>query len=391
MSGPQSEKSRDPTLDEVMKLHEGGKLRMVLTCEMNTVADLRRIYTPGVALVCKAVESDPAKFRRYTTVGNTIAVVTNGTAVLGLGDIGVMGAMPVMEGKSAILIRMAGVSSIPILVDTKDADEFVRAVELIAPTFGAILLEDVAAPMCFEVEDRLKASLKIPVFHDDQHGTAVVVLGALIRALALTGRDKADCRVVINGAGAAGSAIARYLLAFGIHDVVLCDRKGALYRGRTDGMNPAKEDIARVTNRYNEKGTLAEVFRGKDVFIGVSGPGLVTQDMVRSMRKDPIIFALANPIPEIWPEEALAAGAAIADHGRNINNALGFPGLFRGTLDAEAACINEPMKLAASHALAGLAPKGKIVPDFMDLEVHRVVAAAVADAARKSGVSRAKV
>jgi len=379
--------SPEPQLEEVQKLHIGGKTKMSSRCTLQTVHDLRRIYTPGVALVSKLIEKDPLKYREYTAVGNTVAVVTNGTAVLGLGDVGVKAAMPVMEGKSVILIEMVDVSSVPILVDTHNPDDFVKSVELFAPTFGAILLEDIAAPMCFEVEDRLKKALDIPVFHDDQHGTAVVVLGAMIKALEITGKDKTGLRVVMSGGGAAGSAIARFLLHFGVADVVLCDRVGAIYSGREENMNPAKESIAAVTNKDNETGTLEEVMKGKDVFIGVSGPGLVTQEMISSMAPDPLVFPMANPTPEIWPKEARAAGAALAEDGRTLNNALGFPGIFRGALDASAECINEEMKLAAAHALAALSPPERVVPDFMDRKVHRAVADAVAEAARESGVA----
>jgi len=317
-----------------------------------------------------------------------VAVVSNGTAVLGLGDVGVRAAMPVMEGKSVILMEMVDIAAVPLLVETHEAGRLIEAVAMIAPTFGAILLEDIAAPLCFEVEDALRARLDIPVFHDDQHGTAVVVLAALIGALKTTGKKAEELRVVMNGAGAAGSAVARFLLNFGVKDVVLCDRAGAVYRGRKENMNPAKEAIAAITNRANERGTLAEVIRGKDCFIGVSVAGAVTGDMVRAMAPEPIVFAMANPVPEIWPDEALEAGAAAAEDGRHINNALGFPGIFRGALDARARQINEEMKVAASYALARLAPEGELVPDFMDRSVHRAVADAVAETARKSGVAR---
>ncbi len=379
----------EPELDEILSLHEGGKTRMVSRVRLDSVECLRRIYTPGVAEVSRLIESDPRKLYEYTSVGETVAVVTNGTAVLGLGDVGVRAAMPVMEGKSVILMEMVDIAAVPLLLDTREADRFVAAVTAVAPTFGAILLEDVAAPLCFEVEDRLREGLDVPVFHDDQHGTAVVVLAALISALQISGKRAGDLRVVMNGAGAAGSAVARFLLNYGVADVVLCDRAGAIYRGRDEHMNSAKEKIAAETNRENQQGSLAEVMRGKDAFIGVSVAGLVSQDMVRSMAPDPIIFAMANPVPEIWPHEALEAGAVAADDGRHINNALGFPGIFRGTLDARARRINEEMKMAASAALADLAPEGELVPDFMDRAVHRAVADAVGEAARRTGVARA--
>ena len=378
----------DPELNDILPLHVRGKTRMTSRIRLKTVMDLRRVYTPGVAKVSKLIEADPSLIYEYTSIGDTVAVITNGTAVLGLGDVGVKAAMPVMEGKAVIFMEMVDISAVPLLVDTHDVDEFVKAVTLIAPTFGAILLEDVGAPMCFDVERGLKKVLDVPVFHDDQHGTAVVVLAALMNAAKITGRAPADLNIVMNGAGAAGSAIARYLLTWGAGNVVLCDRAGAIHRGRKEGMNPAKEDIARITNRDNEKGALKDVMRGKNMFIGVSSAGLVTKDMVRSMAPGPIVFGMANPIPEIWPHEAVEAGAAIATDGRNLNNALGFPGIFRGALDARARDINEEMKTAASRSLAGQAPEGELVPDFMDRQVHRKVADAVAAAARASGVAR---
>ena len=383
-----SERETDPQLDDVLPLHVGGKTRMVSRCKLKTVADLRRIYTPGVALVSKLIEAEPDKLYEYTAIGDTVTVISNGTAVLGLGDVGVRASMPVMEGKCVILMEMVDISAVPLLVDTHDADEFVQTVRLLSPTFGAILLEDVAAPMCFEVEARLKEACDVPVFHDDQHGTAVVVLAALINALRITGKRAEDLNVAINGAGAAGWAIARFLLNYGVGNAVLCDRRGAIYCGRKEGMNPAKEQIAQETNRDNERGPLADIIRGKGLFVGVSSAGLVSKDMVRSMAPDAIVFAMANPIPEIWPHEAIEAGAAVATDGRNLNNALGFPGIFRGALDARAGDINEQMKIAAATALAGLAPEGAPAPDFMDRAVHRAVADAVAQAARESGVAR---
>jgi len=372
---------------EILKVHEGGKVRMQRTVEVETLEQLRIVYTPGVARVCKLIEAEPEKRYEYTAIGETIAIVTNGTAVLGLGDIGPVASMPVMEGKSVILDQMVGVATVPILLDSKNADEIVRTVELMAPTFGGILLEDISAPLCFEVENRLRELLDIPVFHDDQHGTAVVTLAALISALKISDRQAGDVRVVMNGAGAAGIAVARFLLAYGVADVILCDRAGAIYEGRTENMNPFKEEVARETNKQRETGSLADVMQGKEVFVGVSVAGVVTQDMVRSMAPNPIVFAMANPTPEIWPHEAIEAGAIASEDGRNINNALGFPGLFRGTLDVRAHTINEEMKIAAAAALAALAPDGALVPDFMDPAVHAAVAKAVAQAARDSGVA----
>ncbi len=385
MKSPQKE--NDPHLEDILPLHQEGKTRMVSRYSLDSVASLRKIYTPGVAKVCQLIEENPEKACDFTSIGNTVAVITNGSAVLGLGDIGVRASMPVMEGKAVILMEMAGVSAIPVLVDTSDPDEFIRTVSLIAPTFGAILLEDISAPLCFQVEDSLKARLPIPVFHDDQHGTAVVVLGALLRALEACGRQAGELDAVINGAGAAGWAIARFLLNFGINDVVLCDSRGAIYRGRENGMNPVKQDIAECTNRANEQGELKSVIRGKDLFIGVSAGGVVSPAMVASMAPGPIVFAMANPVPEIWPHEAIGAGAAVATDGRNLNNALGFPGIFRGALNARANAINEEMKVGAARALAEQAHEGELVPDFMDKKVHLKVAEAVAEAARRSGVA----
>lgn len=378
----------EPRREDILKLHENGKLRMVSRTRLESLQDLRTIYTPGVAEISKMIEADRDRRFEYTAVANTVAVVTNGTAVLGLGDIGVDGALPVMEGKSVILIEMAGVSAMPLLVDSHKSGEIIETVQRVAGTFGGVLLEDIAAPQCFEVEDGLKETLDIPVFHDDQHGTAVVVMAALMSALEIGGKGASDLRVVISGAGAAGCAVARFLLNYGVADAVLVDRAGAVYRGREEHMNQAKEQIARETNKENESGALEDVMKGKDAFIGLSVAGLVSKEMVRSMAPDPIVFAMANPVPEIWPEEAIEAGAVAAGDGRNINNALGFPGLFRGGLDARAREINEDMKVAAARALAHAAPDGALVPDFMDREVHRQVAEAVADAARNSGVAR---
>ena len=384
-----SARSTESQKQEILDLHRGGKIEMAPRARIRSIEDLRKLYTPGVAEVSRLIEDDPDEYYTYTSAGNTVAVVTNGTAVLGLGDVGVRPAMPVMEGKGLILMEMVDVSTVPILVDSHDAEEIISTAEKIAPTFGGILLEDIAAPACFEVENRLKESLTIPVFHDDQHGTAVVTLAALVSALKITGKEAADLDVVISGAGAAGCAVTRFLLDYGVNDVVLCDSRGAIYEGRTEHMNPAKEDIARITNRGGVKGSLADAMKDRDVFIGLSVAGLVSKDMVRSMADDPIVFAMANPVPEIWPENALDAGAAAAEDGRNINNALGFPGLFRGALNVRASEINEEMKVGAAHALADAAPEGALVPDFMDKNVHRQVAEAVARAAKESGVARA--
>ncbi len=367
--------------DRVQELHRNGKIAVTSRVRLKTLEDLRMIYTPGVAQVCQAIQDRPELSRTLTSAGNSVAVITNGTAVLGLGDIGIRAAMPVMEGKSVILIEMAKVSAFPILVDTHDPDELVETVQRIAHGFGAILLEDIAAPACFEVEPRLIESLDIPVFHDDQHGTAVVTLAALTNGLRMVGKKPSDVRVVVNGAGAAGMAIARMLREHNFGDIILCDRAGAIYRGRTEHMNPWKDQIAETTNAELRKGNLAEVMKGTDIFVGVSGPRLVTPDMVRSMASDAIVLAQANPIPEIRPAEAIAAGAALSADGRSINNALGFPGLFRGTLDAQAKRITRRMMAAAVQALVSLAQPDHLVPDFMDPQVHHKVAEAVKNAA----------
>jgi len=382
------QREAEPDLDDILQLHRGGKTRMVSRLRIDTVERLRQIYTPGVAKVSKLIEAEPEKVYDYTSVGDTVAVVTNGTAVLGLGDVGVRAAMPVMEGKCVILMEMVDIAAVPVLVDTHDARRIIETVEAIAPTFGAILLEDIAAPACFEVEDTLKERLDVPAFHDDQHGTAVVVLAALMSAVKMSGKEPAELRVAMNGAGAAGTAVAQIMLNYGVKDVVLCDRAGAIYTGRSEHMNPAKERLASFTNKERERGSLAEVIRGKDVFVGVSVAGAVTPPMVRSMAPEPIVFAMANPVPEIWPDEAMEAGAVAASDGRHINNALGFPGIFRGALDARARDINEEMKVAAAAALARQAPEGDLVPDFMDRGVHRTVADAVAATARQTGVAR---
>ena len=368
-------------IDEVLRIHEGGKVAMHSTVELRSVSDLAKIYTPGVAQVCRRIAADRTSAASYTGIANTVAIVTNGTAILGLGDIGPVAGMPVMEGKAVIMEQMADISPVPILLDSKDPDEIVRVVSRIAPTFGVIQLEDIAAPICFEVERRLDEMLDIPVFHDDQHGTAVVALGALITALKRVGKVPEAVKVVISGAGAAGMAIARMLLHFGVSELILCDREGAIYPGRSEGMNRFKEEIADRTNPERKRGTLAEMMAGADVFIGVSAPNLVTADMVRRMAEDAIVFAMANPVPEIRPDEALNAGAAIASDGRSLNNALAFPGILRGALDARVACITDAMKMAASASIAEQTRRDEIVPDFMHREFHRKLAEAVREAA----------
>ncbi len=374
--------------DEVMKIHEGGKLHSTSRVRLDSINSLRMVYTPGVAQVCRAIQDNPALARRYTTLGNSVAVLTNGTAVLGLGDIGVLAGMPVMEGKCVIFDEMAGISATPILVDSHDPKAVIETAALIAPSFGGINLEDIAAPECFEIENALKARLKIPVFHDDQHGTAVVSTAALVSALKTVGRKMEEASVVINGSGAAGIAIAKMLIDFGAGEIILCDRVGAVWAGRSEHMNPYKEEIARLTNPARVRGDLAGVLAGRNVFIGVSGPNLVSPAMVKSMAKGAIVLALANPVPEIAPKAALAAGAAVAADGRSVNNALGFPGIFRGALDSGATAITDGMTKAASLALASLAGEGELLPDFLDRSIHRRVAEAVAQAARADGVAQ---
>ena len=375
-----------------------GKLNIECRTPIDTMEDLALVYTPGVAEPCRKIERDPDSLWDLTIKNNLVAVITDGTAVLGLGDIGPAASMPVMEGKSCLFKRFAGIDSIPLAVSTKDVDDFVDTVSRIAVSFGGINLEDISAPRCFEIERKLQEKLDIPVFHDDQHGTAVIALAAYKNALKLTGRTIEGARLVINGAGAAGSSIARYFLSAGAADVIVCDIHGALCSGYTEGMTGAQEELAAITKPTGAKGALAEVIDGADAFLGVSRPGLLTQDMVRRMAKDPVIFAMANPTPEIFPEEALAAGAAVIATGRSdfpnqVNNCLGFPGIFRGALDVRARKINEEMKLAASLALAELVgdeelSKNYIIPSALDPRVVPAVAEAVAKAALRTGVAR---
>ncbi len=375
-----------------------GKLNIECRKKIENMADLSLVYTPGVAEPCRAIERDPEELWNVTIKNNLVAVITDGTAVLGLGDIGPAASMPVMEGKSCLFKRFAGIDSVPLAVSTKDVDEFVNVVSKIAVSFGGINLEDVSAPRCFEIERRLQERLDIPVFHDDQHGTAVIALAAYKNALRLTGRRLEDAVLVINGAGAAGSSIARYFLAAGVKNIIMCDINGALCEGYPAGLNPAQAELSKITNPERRRGSLAEVLKGADAFLGVSRPGLLTGEMVRTMAPSPVVFAMANPTPEIFPEEALAAGAAVVATGRSdfpnqVNNCLGFPGIFRGALDVRARCINEEMKLAASEALASLVSESElsreyIIPSALDPRVVPAVAAAVADAARRTGAAR---
>ncbi len=366
--------------DEILETHRRGTINVVSRAPILSLTDLRKVYTPGVAAVCEKVKADPVSAWDYTGIADRVAVVTNGTAVLGLGNIGVMPSLPVMEGKSSIFAEFAGISAFPILVDSEDVDVVVETVARIAGTFGAIQLEDISAPACFAIEEKLQHKLDIPVCHDDQHGTATVLLAALISALRQTGKDPKKCSALILGAGAAGFAITKMLLNFGIGDIVVYDSQGPIYRGRTKQMNPYKQQLAELTNRKNEQGTLAEGFRGKDIFIGVARPHAVCPEMIASMAKDPLVFPLSNPIGEITVDEARQAGAAIAADGRTINNALAYPGLFRGALDVRATDITPAMLIAAARKLADLAPDDKLLPSMLDHNVHRSVADAVAGA-----------
>ena len=383
-----------------LQLHQEsqGKIEIMSKVPLRTQRDLTLAYSPGVAAPCLAIKDEPEKIYDYTSKSNLVAVVTNGTAVLGLGSIGAGAGLPVMEGKAILFKGFAGVDSVPIALDSKDPQEIIRAVEMMAPTFGGINLEDIKAPECFVIENELKKRLDIPVFHDDQHGTAIVVASALINALRVVKKDMGTIRVVVNGAGAAGQAITRLLVSLGVQDILLCDTKGAIYEGRPEGMNPFKDDIAKITNRQMHKGSLAEVLKGADVFVGVSVAGCVTEEMVRSMADDPIIMAMANPTPEIMPELAHKAGARIVCTGRSdypnqVNNLLAFPGIFRGALDVRAKEINEEMKLAAAHAIASLISEKELAPDHVitspfDPRVAPAVAKAVAKAAIETGVAR---
>ena len=386
---------------ESLKLHYKwqGKIEVTLRAPLETADDLSLAYTPGVAEPCLEIQKDVSKSYDLTRRGNLVAVITDGTAVLGLGDIGPEAGMPVMEGKCALFKRFGNVDAIPLCVRSKNVDEIVETVRLIAGSFGGVNQEDISAPRCFEIERRLKECCDIPIFHDDQHGTAVVTLAAMLNALKLIGKDIHDINVVTSGAGAAGLAIIRLLIAMGLdpHHVILCDRHGAIYEGR-DNLNPQKEEMAKITNSGHKAGTLAEMLAGADVFIGVSAPHCVTPEMVKSMAKDPIIFAMANPTPEIMPDEALAAGAAVMGTGRSdfpnqINNVLAFPGIFRGALDVRASDINDAMKIAAAKAIADFVTPDKlsaeyIIPSPLEEGVSEAVAKAVAQAAKDSGVAR---
>ncbi len=379
--------------EKALKMHEqwNGKLETTAKAHVDTREDLAIAYTPGVAEPCKVIAEDPEAAYKYTIKSNTVAVVSDGSAVLGLGNIGALAAMPVMEGKAVLFKEFGGVNAVPICLDTQDTEEIINTVVNIAPAFGGINLEDISAPRCFEIETRLKELLNIPVFHDDQHGTAIVVLAGIINALKVTGKKKENCRVVINGAGSAGIAITKLLLTYGFSHITICDSKGIISRS-ADKLTPVKEEIARVTNPEGLKGTLADALKGADIFVGVSAPGVVTGEMAASMNTDAIIFALSNPVPEIMPDLAKAAGAKVVGTGRSdfpnqINNVVAFPGIFKGALEGRASQITEEMKLAAAEAIAGLISDSElnednILPQPFDPRVADTVSQAVKDLIR---------
>ncbi len=387
---------------ESLKMHYElkGKIEMVSRASVDSKEALSLAYTPGVAKPCLEIQKDVGKSYELTRRWNTVAVVTDGTAVLGLGDIGPEAGMPVMEGKCVLFKEFGDVDAIPLCIRSKNVDDIVETVRLLAGSFGGVNLEDISAPRCFEIERRLKECCDIPIFHDDQHGTAVITLAGLLNALKLVGKKLDEVKIVTSGAGAAGIAIIRLLISMGLKNVIMTDRQGAIYEGR-EGLNPVKKEMAQITNHMKEKGTLAEVIAGADAFIGVSAPGTLTADMVRSMAKDPIIFACANPTPEIYPEEAKEAGAAVVSTGRSdypnqVNNVLCFPGLFRGALDVRAADINDEMKIAAAYAIAGLVSDRELTADYIlpaafDPRVKEAVAQAVSEAARRSGAARIEI
>ena len=385
---------------ESLQLHykKRGKIEVVATVPTKTKEDLALAYTPGVAAPCLEIQKDINKSYDLTRRWNMCLVVTDGTAVLGLGDIGPEAGMPVMEGKCVLFKSFGEVDAFPLCIKSKDVDEIVNTIYLISGSFGGINLEDIAAPRCFEIERKLKEKCDIPVFHDDQHGTAVVTLAGLVNAMKLTGKCKETMKIVVNGAGAAAISITRLLLSYGLKNITLCDRTGAIYEGREEGMNPIKSEMAKITNRQKREGSLQDVLVGADAFIGVSGPGALTKEMVKTMNTDAIVFACANPTPEIFPEDALEAGARIIATGRSdfpnqINNVLAFPGIFRGAFDVRARDINDDMKLAAAEAIADLIPVEQLKPEYIipaafDGRVGKAVASAVSEAAIKSGVAR---
>lgn len=385
--------------EESLKLHYKvrGKLEITPRVRTDSMEALSLAYTPGVARPCLEIQKDISHSYDLTRRWNTVAVITDGTAVLGLGDIGPEAGMPVMEGKCVLFKAFGDIDAIPLCIRSKDPDTIVNAVSLLAGSFGGINLEDISAPRCFEIEAKLRAKCDIPVFHDDQHGTAIVVLAGVINAMKITGKSKENCRVVVNGAGSAGIAITRLLLRYGFHDITLCDRSGIL-RADGEGLNPIQKEMAAITNPQKKSGTLSDAMKDADIFIGVSAPGIVTEEMAASMNKDSILFAMANPVPEIMPDKAKSAGVRVIGTGRSdfpnqVNNVLVFPGIFRGALDVRASTINEEMELAAANALAGLIPPDEmnaenILPKAFDPQVRYAVAKAVAEAARQSGVAR---
>ncbi|MDE5411967.1 NAD(P)-dependent malic enzyme [Alkalihalobacterium chitinilyticum] len=389
--------------EEALRMHKQhqGKLEVISKVSVQNTRDLSLAYSPGVAEPCKEIANDQERVFDYTMKGNTVAVVSDGTAVLGLGNIGPEAAMPVMEGKALLFKSFAGVDAFPICLDTNDVEEIIRTVKLLQPTFGGINLEDIAAPSCFIIEERLKKEMNIPVFHDDQHGTAIVTAAGLLNSLKLTKKELTDIKVVVNGAGSAGIAIVKLLHSMGVEHIILCDSKGAIFKGRSYGMNPVKEEVSEYTNPDKLEGTLADIIAGTDVFIGVSVEGALTKAMVRSMNSDPIIFAMANPNPEILPKDAIEAGAKIIGTGRSdfpnqVNNVLAFPGIFRGALDVFATDINESMKIAAVYAIARLVSDSElkadyIIPNPFDPRVAPEVAKSVAKAALETGVARKMV
>ncbi|WP_100012087.1 NAD(P)-dependent malic enzyme [Lentibacillus sediminis] len=389
--------------DEALEMHKvnQGKLTTESKVPVTNAEELSLAYSPGVAEPCKEIYDRKETVYDYTMKGNMVAVVSNGSAVLGLGNIGAEAALPVMEGKSVLFKSFAGVDSFPICLDTYDVDEIVRTVKLMEPTFGGINLEDIAAPDCFIIEERLKKESNIPIFHDDQHGTAIVTVAGLINAMKLVGKSFSDIRVVLNGAGAAGIAITKLLYSFGVREMIMCDSKGAIYDGRPYGMNDVKESVAKYTNNAKKEGSLEDMLDGADVFLGVSVAGALTKEMVEMMNDDPIIFAMANPNPEIMPEDAKEAGAKVIGTGRSdypnqVNNVLAFPGIFRGALDVRATRINEKMKVAAAYAIASLITEEELHDDYVipapfDPRVAPIVASSVANAAMESGVARIQV
>ncbi|MHB1418101.1 MAG: NAD(P)-dependent malic enzyme [Bacillota bacterium] len=389
--------------EEALELHRVhvGKIEVTSKVPVNGSKDLSLAYTPGVAEPCKEIHQNVNTVYDYTAKGNMVAIVTDGTAVLGLGDIGPEAALPVMEGKAVLFKSFAGVDAFPICLATKDVEKIIETVKLLEPVFGGVNLEDIAAPSCFEIERRLKQETNIPIFHDDQHGTAIVVMAGMINAIKLVGKKLEDIRVVASGAGAAGIAVIKLLISMGVKNVIMCDRTGIIYQGRTAGMNKAKEEIALITNKEGKTGSVADALQNADVFIGVSGPDLIKQEMIAAMAPGAIVFAMANPVPEIMPDVAKAAGARVIATGRSdypnqINNVLAFPGIFRGALDVRASDINENMKIAAAYAIASLIDESElneeyIIPAAFDPRVAPAVAAAVAKAALESGVARLQV